>query len=75
MKAVVYSSNDPVLSGAEMALCAIARETRVTSADCLGRSVVPLEGLPSWGVRMAAPAFRPGWAKPRERRREEKKTN
>jgi len=40
MKVVVHSSNDPDLSEAEMALCVIARQMRVTSAVRFGRSVV-----------------------------------
>ena len=56
MKVVVYSSNDPVLSGAEMARRAIAREARVTSADCLGRSVVSPGRTPKLGCVYGRPS-------------------
>jgi len=56
MKVVAYSSNDPVLSGAEMALCAIARETRVTSAARFGRSVVSPGRTPKLGCVYGRPS-------------------
>jgi len=56
MRVVVYSSNDPVLSGAEMARSAIARELRVTSADCFGRPVGPPGRTPKLGCAYGRPS-------------------
>jgi hypothetical protein len=56
MKVVAYSSNDPVLSEAEMALCVIARQTRVTSADWFGPSVVSPERTPKLGYAHGRPS-------------------
>jgi len=60
MKDVAYSLNDPVLSGAEMAAIAIAREIRVTWADCFGPSVVSPGRTPTLELPVAAPACRAG---------------
>jgi len=56
MTVVAYSSNDPVLSGAEMALCVIARKPRVTSADCFGRFVVSHGRTPELGCAHGRPS-------------------
>lgn len=55
MKVVAYSSNDPVLSGAEMALRVIAREMRVTSADRFVRPVVSPGRTPKMGCVYGRP--------------------
>jgi len=56
MKVVAYSSNDPVLSGAEMALRVIARQTRVPSAARLIRSVVSPGRTPKLGCVYGRPS-------------------
>ena len=57
MKVVVYSSNDPVLSGAEMALRVIAREMRVTSVDRFVRPAVSPGRTPKLGCAHGRPSL------------------
>ena len=55
MKVVAYSSNDPVLSGAEVALRVTTRETRVTSAGRFGRPDVSPGRSPKLGCICGRP--------------------